>query len=828
MEDAEPPSPGLDLSEVGTVVDSIPVSVGYRIIDLFSGHLYSNPAKAIEELVVNAYDAFAQDCIVTVPEDWNSPGAFVTVWDNGEAMDKEGLKELWLVADTKKRLPQRERAAEKRGRLPIGKFGIGKLACYVLGRRITHVCKKNGTFLAVTMDFSKIVPAESEASSIGAQIGEQRVNLPVRKLTEEEARSLLPSDNYLPLFGPSAPDSWTIVIVDQLKDRARLITKGRLKWIIATALPAVPDFKVYLNGYEVEPSKLRTKVLKRWQIGKNDKRAADKNYESGADTNREPPFDTWVVVPGIGPVSGTFVLTQDSLVGGKSAEVGRSHGFFIMVRRRLVNHEDEMFGIQPLSHATLNRLRAVVYADGLDKSLVASREGVSEEQRSELAAYLNAKFYEIRDWYEDFLERRSKEEALETRIAGVPGPLARFPLMHAVERASRLRWVGSRAIRPPRQGQAPVHEIRGFERATLDSFEPVAIFDGATGLVRINVNHPYYVNFSESPDIEAFCAAEVLLEAYLHDVGLSANDLRSVLTKRDDLLRALVRQRPLSVEVVAEQLRDSVHSEKDLEEACHAAFRSLGFEVTPLSGKNRPDGLATAVLGVRYAPGRRNVILRSYTVSYDAKSTGKARVKSSNLGMATIDRHRDKFRAQHAVVIAPDYETTEGKKSKAVTEAKKLNVTLIRALDLATLVETSGTKPLPLDHLRSLFEKCRSPDQCRQWVERYRRAKESTPNIRAMLDTVFALQMGTPQDPASLGAIRLSNPKLKSLSERQIEEWLDAIAKLVPEYVRVYGGKVELNQHPNVVAREIQRRLRRIEARGDGARRAKPAGRSKA
>ena len=59
------------------------------------------------------------------PEDGDSPDARILVWDDGESMDFEGLKELWLVAETQIRDPQRERKAERRERLPVGKFGLG-------------------------------------------------------------------------------------------------------------------------------------------------------------------------------------------------------------------------------------------------------------------------------------------------------------------------------------------------------------------------------------------------------------------------------------------------------------------------------------------------------------------------------------------------------------------------------------------------------------------------------------------------------------------------------------------------------------------------------
>jgi hypothetical protein len=218
------------LATIGTNVKDIPVEISYRIIDLFSGHLYSSPSKAIEELVANSYDAFAKECVVSVPEIVDEE-SLVWVWDDGESMDVQGLEELWLVAGTHKRDPNKQEIAEKRGRLPIGKFGIGKLASYVLGRRITHLTKKNGQYLAVTMDYGNIIK-EDEGNKF------TKVSLTVRRLTRGEVSSAIPFVLDYEHEGETlgnrdkSLESWTVVVVDQLKQGLPI---GRLRWILATA-----------------------------------------------------------------------------------------------------------------------------------------------------------------------------------------------------------------------------------------------------------------------------------------------------------------------------------------------------------------------------------------------------------------------------------------------------------------------------------------------------------------------------------------------------------------------------------------------------------------
>ncbi len=129
----------------GNVLGSIPVSINYDIIRLFSEGLYRSPHKAIEELISNGYDAAATEIHVILPDDLNSdkPSGSLFVIDNGLGMDQEGFYQLWKVAESNKTTP----TADSKTRPPIGQFGIGKLAAYVLASRITHISNVDGKIL---------------------------------------------------------------------------------------------------------------------------------------------------------------------------------------------------------------------------------------------------------------------------------------------------------------------------------------------------------------------------------------------------------------------------------------------------------------------------------------------------------------------------------------------------------------------------------------------------------------------------------------------------------------------------------------------------------
>jgi len=698
-------------------------------------------------------------------------------------MDLDGLKELWLIAETSKRNAKEESRAERKGRLPIGKFGIGKLASYVLGRRITHICKKNEEYLAVTMDYGRIEKGIQRY---------QDLYLSARKLTEEEVLAAVPFATKALLDNHGTDmireNSWTLVIVDNLKKQLEI---GRLGWVLSTALPLRPDFRLFLNGKDVISSKMRTPKIKEWQIGNEDPAAKKLKYETGEDKRKREPHNYFVRIPEYGKISGTVEVFQHSIDAGKAKEMGHSNGFFVMVRERLINENDNLFGITDLPHLGFNRIRAVVHADFLDNSLTASREGISDAGAVKaLQTYLKAIYNDARSSIEKEFEKEAKKETLEDHLKYLPGTLLSYPLRQAIERLSSEQQTGYLIKVEP--GKKPVPSIEKVEMREVDLEGPLATLD--EGTVHINANHPFYRDYADYPGISKIVIAEILLEAYMVDAGVLEDQTREILSRRDKLLRTLASAFPEDALRVAESIRAAVASQDALEIACVDGFRTLGFEATRLGGRGKPDGLAVAPLGVQKGGSR------GYSVTIDAKSTQGIAVETGNIGFATISRHRDEFKAEYAVVIAPDYQVLEGEDSKAVKEARRERVSLIRADDFADLLLGSAAKPVSLERLSELFE-LRSPEETTAWIKKFIGEPFSKPPIVAILKTVWKIQQEDKLDAPEIIAIRYKEPKLQNHSKDEIRGWLDSIERLVPELVVVVGDKVQLNQSPeNVIS----------------------------
>lgn len=253
---------------IGNATDNIEVRLSYRIVELFSQGLYTSPNKAVEELVANSFDAGALRVHVLLSSNLHDQNATIAVFDDGEGMDQEGLKRHWLIGISNKR-----RLSElPKGRQQIGKFGIGKLATYVLANRLTHISKCGGKYYSTSMDYRTIdkrVEQEIEPKV--------PIRIALRELTAEQAKQAVEPWTETAafkaagtaLFGEGSPASWTFGIMSSLKPKVHEIKPGTLGWVLRTALPLRPDFGIWLNGQVLESSKEGKGLLKRWILGKD-------------------------------------------------------------------------------------------------------------------------------------------------------------------------------------------------------------------------------------------------------------------------------------------------------------------------------------------------------------------------------------------------------------------------------------------------------------------------------------------------------------------------------------------------------------------------------
>ena len=837
-------------ASVGAKTDDIEVRLSYRIVELFSEGLYTSPNKAVEELVANSFDAGAQRVHVLLTPNLHDQDATIAVIDDGEGMDQEGLKQHWLIGISNKRsLP-----TLPHGRKQIGKFGIGKLATYVLAHRLTHISKSGMKYYSTSMDYRAI------DRRVGQDVEPKvPIKIVLRELTTAQAKQAVKpwietaafKAGKVALFGKGSPNSWTVSIMSSLKDKVHEIKPGTLEWVLRTALPLRPDFGIWLNGKNLEPSKKGKGLLKSWVLGKDLvelPRPSPKGIITSEDKNVSPSSEQrfGLNVPGLGRVTGYAEAYKD-LLTGKSDEISRSHGFFVYVYGRLLNVADGHFGISPdeLRHGTFGRFRLVIYIDGLDDGLRSNREAIGDGPLLETAQdLLRAIFNAVRpaiDKHDDDEEPGAK---LARKLAASPASLSRGPIVELSRSVAEGRS-NSRYLIVPKHESEEKREaflVALEERAdnaeqfitdvTIDlegsSRDGIVRFDTASGSLRLNGWHPFVATFHDEftnkrlgQPLELFAMAEVLAEAHLHSIGVKPGEIDEFLSIRDQLLRHLAnesgRQSALSV---ANALSDARNSPDHLEESVCNAFRSLGFDVTPLGKSGQPDGVATAHVSADDSGNPRH-----YKVSLEAKSKEKSgtKVSASTVGTATIAQHRNKFGCEHAIVVGPAFPTSQGDASAlgerinqdridSKASGTPRTITLITVDDLARLVRLRPIKQVGLQKIRELFNECSLPDESAKWVESISKTNVERPPYREIIEAIEELQKEYKKEAVRYSALRvklshLTSP-IKYERDSELAELCKGMAQMAPKAIVATSEKVELDQSADNVIAAIEAALR--------------------
>lgn len=804
----------MNLETAGKKIDDIEVTISHRIIELFSAGLYSSPNKAFEELVCNSYDAFASKVSVYVPSDLTVEGAYICVCDNGEGLDPQELKDLWKIGESSKR----KGSERDKKRLQIGQFGIGKLATYILARKLTYISKKNDRYILATMDYNLI---KEDYKSLF--ISEREVN-------EEEAKNLLKlyvDEDVVKfkLFGKDSEKTWTVSLMTELKPKASEIKQGRLKWILSTALPLNPGFTLNFNGEQIESSKIKVPIMKKWIIGKDDETATKlKDIECRVDTNdgQEKYYVDFLNLKG---VNGEFILYEDSLVEGKSSELGRSHGIFLSIRGRLINLDDPLLGMEAFSHGAFNRSRIIINADELDSNLTSTREAVKESLPfRQLKEYIKKKFNnEVRKYYFDQQTQIEEKKSVASRMAQTSYLTSKKPIYDFVQNYFLNQILNPILIEKPSEDdkeellnlyekdlETGEQVIEHIEMAYRNVDAPIAKLNLKNRTLVINQSHPYVANYIDSNSnmipLESMVITEVLTESHLYELGIDEDIVNGIIKRRDRTLRQLALADKQGIPAVAMYLKDSLDSANGLEDAVARVLTAIGFEVTPIGGKGEPDGKAEAFLGFD-----ENGNSKGYSLTYDAKSTGKSRIAAGTAHLSGLKRHQEKHHADYCIEVAIDYQGSGDDESAISYESKREKVTMISAKDLIKLLLLVTPKQLGLDKLRDLFENCYSPNEVHEWVEKLEKREVEIPPYYDLVDIIYDLQKTDTEAPVVEVVRRELNKKINSkYSTRNVLDWLNLLANLVPGCVSVDSKYVSVQASAEIIKSRIHKAISEI------------------
>lgn len=688
-----------EIDKLEQVGEPVQVSLSNELVHLLSDQLYQSPLKAIEELVVNSYDAEASVCRVFVPPPDEIDKNYIVVFDDGLGMDRDGLINLWQIGRSNKRDTEIEKRHKRK---QIGKFGIGKLAIYTVANKLTYITKSQEGVLSVTIDFN-IFTASSQ--------GSKEISLPVRKI--ENWDGFIQSSNTGSKLQSACIDksefkrkSWTLAIIEDLKNKSRKMTQNRLQWVLSTAMPLQSDFRLYLNCEVVASSKDDQKKVVEFAIHELPRerldsleKATGEKWKVSGHSIKSDSFKSGI--------SGNVIVTEKTLQG-KSDDIQRSHGFFIKVRNRLVNEGDALFGLTPLVHETFNRMRADITADDLDEGLKASRETIEESKLKEIfRPFLREIFNEANSRYNTY--KREEEDKQRTKKEGekmvIAPRLVEQPIADALLANSRdesgaepdeswfyidFEKINNLPILVDNLYNSARNKFH-FQYTGQGRTARFVKFDPESSTFWLNTDHELVKQYSNeglaSVLLEDFATAEALLEIYLRTNRVAPHIIGEVLEQRDILLRSLAKDHLYSSKVISSTLKDAAADEYQLEIALVVAARALGFVAKHISGSGEPDGLARYI---DYPNGEIKITL-------EAKSSEKTPSLGS-LDFAGLEEHIQKHQTQGCLLVAPGY-PGKGDESAVANRAREARVSCWTIDQLARFIEASEKRHLNAKHV---------------------------------------------------------------------------------------------------------------------------------
>ncbi len=802
-------------ASAGHEVTSIPVIIGPRFLNLFSENLYRSPNKAFEELISNSWDAGAKAVHVVIPEDLAATDATVWVLDDGQSMDVDGLRALWTVAESPKR-----KAPPTAGRAPIGKFGIGKLATYLLAHEVTYICRaKDGVTRAVTMDYRRIL------SDPDAQNGLHMLDLPlaVRELDSgalemilaglsegEQIANLLkkhiPSGNYdfndefggddSPQVAKSA--TWTLCVLTSLKQPGREMQVGQIRRMLRAALPLGSSMAIVFNGESLSSSKIDAAETRTWVLGADalsfQKVILKDDKTEVAITSHGSP-EPHLTIEGVeGKITGTIRLFESRISGGKSDERGASNGFHVNVKGRVVNEEDPYFGLENLSHSAWSKFRGAIRADGLDRVVAVNRDMMREDPALETFRSFLLQLFNMARQVDDSVKRdawKQTIEHLDRSLGAVPlEPLHRVLKDHA--RSSTFAQLPlfldageleAEALQKAIEEVKPADLISNVDvdaEATPD--DPLVRYDIATRRVLVNQNHPFVREHSGTAEeiavLRDSSLAGLLTDSFMVDRGIDPTVLDEVWQFRDQTLRriALVRRRS-GAEIA--RLLISTATWRGMETIVGDALDYLGFSVHRMGGSGEPEGVVTAAVTAT-----KKDKPQSYTFTFDTKFSASGKAQTGNVHAASLRRHREESNADYTLVVAPSFQSGALEK-----ECEDQGLAPMRAQDLGRLVMFAAANgPIDLKGFREVL-KLHDPEAVSSWIDGFIKATERAApfSLHHFFEAIAAIGFDGNAMSTAVIADRIKQMFGGKPTKAEVNRVAAGLGVLVPHLVQLVG-----------------------------------------
>lgn len=831
------------ISSAGHATDSINATFSPQFLALLSEHLYSSPNKAFEELISNSWDANASEVYVRIPEDLKSSNAAIWILDNGVSMDVSGLAQLWSIASSTKR-----DSPVTTDRKQIGKFGIGKLATYVLANELTYICKaSDGVIRLVTMDYRRIDEAKSKhldqlellvrevknenelyEAITGYEFSSDVIDLikkgvpPIEKkgMGEDEFGGAITS-----LKGTT--NTWTLAILTSLKEEGKSLQAGWIRRLLSTALPLGSSISIEINKNIIKPSKSTTPIQKTWKLGP-DLDFDEFTLEDGTTVKIEKfelPYPH-IKVEGLGEITGTATLYESNIRGGKSDSIGESNGFFVNVLGRVINPEDNLFKMSDLNLSVLSQFRAAIRVDELDKQISANREAVAESLELKKVKGLLRKLFNLGRREFTKIEERKFEVASRTMkddLGSVPVATLNNLIQRSFENNETLppfvQYADESELR--KEKDAWIKDTKEDLSKSINTVEfrselpenSLVKYDLLTRSIVINKNHPFAKENTHTSDqintLKDTAIVDLLTDAYILNCGISTDIYNDITQHRDRAMRLIAQIRRNSAAQIISSLNTWKADAKPFEHIVGDSLEYLGLSVVRYGNSGEPEGVATAFISPM-----TDDLPSTYTLTYDAKSTKHLKAKTGNVNMAGLARHKKEYNANYALVVAPDFQ--EGALAK---EAHENKVTPMTGNTLAKLISiTVGYGPISLERLKGVFD-FYQPNEVDQWVDNLEleMKQKSIVDLQTLVNALDQLVTKDKMDILGCDVIAQkyreltgSNSKPTRTEIAQVFRGLSLVAPNAVFIDPIKGFDVFIFTRPSMLIQEIKRQTQSI------------------
>ncbi|MFZ5955288.1 MAG: ATP-binding protein [Nanoarchaeota archaeon] len=256
--------------------------LGGNVPELISKLVITGAIPAIEELVVNAYDADATRVDLTYNEEKN----MLSIKDNGSGMKKgSGLEDFFRLGDS----PKMKEPISPRGRVRIGKFGVATILLNYLCNEYEMVTVKDGIKTIIKEKFDGQLSQNKEI------LGEE--------------------------YSIDNSGCGTEILMKGLRFQSeKQFSLEELKNQFQWDLPILPDFEIFINDEKIKPKLIE--ASKKFKV--------EKDLEHAGKVNAK-----FYVTPNVDRHAGIYVYVNKRAIGDPRAYLARlfSRGKLIFSRR---------------------------------------------------------------------------------------------------------------------------------------------------------------------------------------------------------------------------------------------------------------------------------------------------------------------------------------------------------------------------------------------------------------------------------------------------------------------------------------------------------------